>query len=179
MNTISKPFYFGSYLAAIILATPFSIGSLIAGQGAIKEKHLPFAMIGGVLGLYAFIVFVILIYKMWKAIPAAYARTTPGKAVGFLFIPVFNLYWWFQALWGWSRDWNAYAARSQGRLPPISEQLALYIAVFGVTSGSIGTIASIGGATWLGSVLAVPNYILVPIFIYQVCTVINTVAAVP
>ena len=146
MKTISKQFYFGSYLAAIILATPFSIGSLIAGQGAIKEKHLQFAMIGGVLGLYAFIVFVILIYKMWKAIPAAYARTTPGKAVGFLFIPLFNLYWLFQAIWGWSRDWNAYVAKSQGRLPPISEQLAFCIAVFGVMSCSLGTICILGGA---------------------------------
>jgi len=37
-------------------------------------------------------------------IPDAYARTTPGKAVGFLFIPLFNIYWIFVAIMGLADD---------------------------------------------------------------------------
>lgn len=178
MKNVSKPFYFGSYLAATLLAAPFTIGPLIGGEGTIEEEHLPFVIVGSLISMYAFVVLAILIYRMWKAIPAATARTTPGKAVGFLFIPVFNLYWWFPALWGWSQDWNSYAANSEGRIRPSSEGLALSIAVFSAIGGSIGTIAGFAGAPWLGTVLAAPNYVLIPVFIFQVCTVLNNAPAV-
>jgi Na+/proline symporter len=54
----------------------------------------------------------VLLYKAWTAIQhgPVPVRTTPGKAVGFLFIPFFNCYWIFQALWGWTKDYNAVAA---------------------------------------------------------------------
>lgn len=179
MNTVSKPFYFGSYLAATLLAAPFTIGPLIAGEGKVEEEHLPFTIVGGLIGIYAFVVLAILIYKMWKAIPPTVARTTPGKAVGFLFIPVFNLYWWFPALWGWSQDWNSYAVKSEGKLARMSEGLPLSIAVFAAIGGSIGMIVAFAGVPWLGTVLAAPNYVLIPIFIFQVCSLLNTAPAVP
>ncbi|MCL2120465.1 MAG: hypothetical protein FWH27_18790, partial [Planctomycetaceae bacterium] len=34
------------------------------------------------------------------------ARTTPGKAVGFLFIPIFNFYWIFVAFRGLGKNMN-------------------------------------------------------------------------
>ena len=37
----------------------------------------------------------ILLFKCWKALPEAHRKTTPGKAVGFLFIPLYNFYWVF------------------------------------------------------------------------------------
>jgi len=37
----------------------------------------------------------ILHYQCWHALPIEYRATSPGKAVGYLFIPVFNLYWVF------------------------------------------------------------------------------------
>jgi hypothetical protein len=47
-----------------------------------------------------------LLYQLWKLIPLDIARTTPGKAVGFSFIPIFNFYWWFVAFWGLGKDMN-------------------------------------------------------------------------
>ena len=34
-----------------------------------------------------------LYYQYWKQVPVSEAETTPGKAVGFLFIPFFQIYW--------------------------------------------------------------------------------------
>ena len=34
-------------------------------------------------------------YSCWKALPEKFRATTPGRALGFLFIPVFNFYWFF------------------------------------------------------------------------------------
>ncbi len=38
-----------------------------------------------------------LVYRMWAQIQSGHPRTTPACAVGFLFIPLFNLYWIFVA----------------------------------------------------------------------------------
>lgn len=43
-------------------------------------------------------------YRCWKAIPEEFARMTPGKAVGYLFIPFFNLYWLFPSVGGLGGD---------------------------------------------------------------------------
>jgi len=34
-------------------------------------------------------------YSCWKALPEKFRATTPGRALGFLFIPLFNYYWFF------------------------------------------------------------------------------------
>ena len=39
----------------------------------------------------------ILHYQCWKTLPQGYRSTTPGKAVGFLFLPLFNFYWTFKS----------------------------------------------------------------------------------
>jgi hypothetical protein len=53
-------------------------------------------------GIYSYII----LYRAWFSIQAGGAQTTPGKAVGFMFIPLFNLYWMFIAYYGWANDWT-------------------------------------------------------------------------
>jgi hypothetical protein len=53
----------------------------------------------------------ILVYKFWQILQDGFARTTPGKAVGFMFIPFFNFYWLFVAYYGLSKDQDAYIKR--------------------------------------------------------------------
>ena len=48
------------------------------------------------------------LYQMWKQVPQSEAKTTPGKAVGFLFIPLYNIYWLI-AMPGWlSKHYNQF-----------------------------------------------------------------------
>lgn len=51
----------------------------------------------------------ILHYQCWKALPAGYRSTSPGKAVGFLFIPLFNFYWAFKSYPGLATGFAKYA----------------------------------------------------------------------
>jgi hypothetical protein len=53
----------------------------------------------------------ILLYRFWNIIQDGFARTTPGKAVGFLFIPFFSFYWLFVAFFGLSKDMNGFIER--------------------------------------------------------------------
>jgi len=58
--------------------------------------------------IYAEIYFLISLYRCWSILQGSTARTSPGKAVGFLFIPFFNLYWTFVAIRGLAEDANAF-----------------------------------------------------------------------
>ncbi len=123
---VNKPFYRGSIggggsagVALVLLASarlqrnPTDLGSF------------PLLLLGEVLLMYAAAVFAVLLYKSWKAIQDGHARTSPGKAVGYLFIPVFNFYWAFQAYWGFARDYNRFVARHALDAPTVAEGLYL------------------------------------------------------
>jgi len=53
----------------------------------------------------------VLLYRFWQIDQDGFASTTPGKAVGYLFIPIFNIYWLFRAYCGLANDQNRYIAR--------------------------------------------------------------------
>jgi hypothetical protein len=53
----------------------------------------------------------ILVYKLWNVIQDGYASTTPGKAIGFLFIPYFSIYWIIRVYYGLAQDLNEYIKR--------------------------------------------------------------------
>jgi hypothetical protein len=66
----------------------------------------------------------LILHRGWKAVQDGKAQTTPGKAVGFLFIPFFNLYWGFVAWYGLMQEkkcaWRSFlclsSLSSSGRL---------------------------------------------------------------
>ena len=70
----------------------------------------------------------------WTIIQDGNARTTPGKAVGFCFIPFFSLYWIFVAYLGLAKDMNAYCDARSISGPKISEALALTTCIIRVVA---------------------------------------------
>ncbi len=58
----------------------------------------------------------ILHYSCWKALPEKYRATTPGRALGFLFIPLFNFYWFFVSFPKLATGFNA-LKRDRPELP--------------------------------------------------------------
>lgn len=67
----------------------------------------------------------ILLYRFWSLIQDGKARTSPGVAVGFCFIPFFNLYWFYIAYIGLAKDMNLYIKERSISCPGINEGLAL------------------------------------------------------
>jgi hypothetical protein len=107
---------------AFIILTP---GSLWLQQtfgmeawGTIQSVIASLAVLAGALFLIVQITLnVVLIYKMWASIQDGHARTTPGKAIGFLFIPFFSLYWICQVWGGFPTDYNKYVERHGLNVP--------------------------------------------------------------
>lgn len=81
------------------------IASASESVGAIIGALL---IIGGYLTtILSVIPFYMTLFRAWKCLqPGGMARSTPGKAIGFMFIPFFNLYWIFMAIKGLATDWN-------------------------------------------------------------------------
>ncbi len=116
-------------------------------------------LIVGIFGLLASAIYqLMLIYKLWSLIPRERAETTPGKAIGFLFIPIFNLYWIFVAFHGLAKGLNN-ELRSVAPNKQVSEGLSLTFCVLSL----IGLIPYVG-------IIALPNVVIVIILMKQLAT---------
>ncbi|GEM_PF-3471883 len=131
---ISRGFFLGSIAAGLGLSYLLDLlALLVAGQDvgvamSLQEiSFLPF--------LYGLIVWLVLIHRMWSYIQDGYARTTPGKAVGFLFIPLYNIYWIFQSVWGFSQDYNKFITRHRFNTSSLPENLFLAFSVIWLAAG--------------------------------------------
>ncbi|ERN41284.1 hypothetical protein KR51_00021740 [Rubidibacter lacunae KORDI 51-2] len=90
----------------------------------------------GVFGVItAWVLSLVMLHEFWKTIQdGGRARTTPGKAVGFLFIPFFNFYWKFVAFWGLAKDMNQYIKSRGIRGQRIEEELVLALCILNCCS---------------------------------------------
>jgi hypothetical protein len=149
MKKLSKKWYLGWIIGAYVVGSVFLITGLIIGVvwAVIKQGKFTLADIGllgpaimfFLLGIASTVVAAIfcyvVLYKAWQVIQDGQPRTTPGKAVGFLFIPFFNLYWMFVAYWGWAKDCNAYISSRGLSLAPLPEKLYLAFPIITLCSG--------------------------------------------
>lgn len=134
MKRLDEKFYMVSILAPAI-ALPVALLPVFASDGALFPLLLILFELGG---MYTLVVVLMLWHAAWKSIQHGHARTTPGKAIGFLFIPFFNVYWLFQLIWGFAKDYNAYRERHCLDVPQLPEGFFLatcIIAPFGVLPG--------------------------------------------
>ncbi|MGH9755061.1 MAG: hypothetical protein ACREA2_19970 [Blastocatellia bacterium] len=121
---LSKRLYLGT--AAVMLG--LSVMMPIAAWSTTSEQAR-FSPLSSLLApefllavIYAAIIMT-LVYKMWASIQDGYARTSPGKALGFMFIPLFNLYWVFQVFPGFAQDFNTFASRHSINAPHLPTSL--------------------------------------------------------
>ena len=104
-------------------------------------KWLPM-LAGSILGL-------ILLYRYWAVIQDGYARTTPGKAIGYMFIPFFDFYWIFQVYFGLCQDTNRYILRHQVQSETLSPGVALAYPILFLVAYILSFIPGIGSTLGL------------------------------
>ena len=71
--------------------SPSTIGIIMLGWAIIAA--------GSILGL-------VYVHRAWQLLQPTQTTITPGQAVGFMFIPLFNIYWMFIAYHKWAVEWN-------------------------------------------------------------------------
>ncbi len=162
MNKISKGFFLGS------IAVGLGIADVLVILGTIKAKSgdsdaLQMIGFSYIPMLYGAIVMMVLYYKMWASIQDGHARTTAGKAIGMMFVPFYNIYWAFQVIWGFSKDYNAYVERHGTKAARLPEGLFLANVIMCFL-------------TWIpviGQIILVVNYIISIVMISKICDAIN------
>lgn len=101
---------------------------------------MPPLLLGQLLLLYVAAVTAVMWFRAWRAIQDGHARASAAKAVGFLFIPFFNLYWVFEAFWGFAKDCNALFRRHRVSANRLPEWLFLLSCILTLASLPIGFV---------------------------------------
>jgi hypothetical protein len=150
--------FMGALRLRFMVALPLAALFFFVGFASVASESDAGAFIGFVLGLaflaFAYVSWMQVHYKMWTLIPRRLASTTPGKAVGFYFIPLFNFYWCFITFRGLAIDANKTLDDLGEKGVRCNEQLALFF--------SIGMVAQflLGGVPILGLLILAANYFL-------------------
>lgn len=112
-----------------------------------------------------------LLHKAWASIQDGHARTTPGKAIGLLFVPILALFWCWTALVGFAKDYNAYLGRHSIHAPKCSPGLFGTLAALHFFLPAI--LSPIGGATALGVWFIGDVFIIAPVLCAALGKAIN------
>jgi hypothetical protein len=169
---LSKPFYFGSFCA--VGAINFILDLIIwaaLGSGE-PETAIALSCLSIPLSIYIVVVCAVLWYKAWQSIQDGYARTTPGKAIGFTFIPFYNIYWIFQAFWGFAVDYNSFIRRHKIQTRELPPGLYLALCILGLVGAIIYRIPVPG----LGTIYNIPHLIIGIMAIYKLCDAVNALS---
>ena len=124
------------YVYSVACALAVGIFALFLGQLSMRERDREFVVFGGalifigaVLGIYSTVMRFVLYYKMWAAIQDGHARTSPAKAVGFLLVPVWNIFWAIYMFVGFAADFEGFAGRHSLRTDRLSKGLLIQYAL--------------------------------------------------
>jgi hypothetical protein len=101
--------FFGGFLSIILgIMAPeiLTSGEKPIANESSKTIVLALIFLGYACLLFSGILNCIYLYRAWKCLQPGGATVSPGKAIGFLFIPFFNIYWIFIAFGGLPRQWN-------------------------------------------------------------------------
>jgi len=144
-------------LPVVAFVVGLALFPLLADSDGVTDSMFPVLVIlaiGAVGVVITDIVLVLeILYRGWKAIQDEHVRTTPERAVGFLFIPFFSLYWIFVAWGGFARSFNAFVSRHQIPVRHLSEGLFVTYSMLMLVGLAITHIPIIGIVFDIGEVV--------------------------
>ncbi|MBN2019190.1 MAG: hypothetical protein JW749_03075 [Sedimentisphaerales bacterium] len=207
-KVISKALFVYFWMFVRMIAGALGAAGLMLAVG--KDIGLPLDIIPGIkleafmffAGADVFLIFSVLIelmlfYRMWAAIKDSQTSITPGRAVGFLFIPVFNIYWALCMVIGFAEDYNSFIRRRG--ITAKSLPMAIYViyafafmlsilfvttpmlSVFGFVDRISAAFASYTSISWglfgfIGGV-GIAHFITYMLFAIKTCNAINALPA--
>jgi len=132
--------------------------------------------LGLLLGLFAGVVYLGFLFKIWKFLPPERRRTSPFFAVGLMFVPLFNIYWHFVVTAGWAKDFNDYAKALQAPVRLVSVMVAVLMCVFAIIGSMLSTL-------WLFQPLipligGLLHSALLAYFVFRACTSLNELGSI-
>jgi hypothetical protein len=134
VTRMSKPFYLASIVAA---PAAFMVASWFVNVDAFGLDPSPVRAWSMIASFYAFAIFILLWYRAWKPIAGGPQKFNPAKMALLLLVPLYNLYWFFRAVWGWPKAYNHYAREKNLNLTPLNDKLFLAYCIFTVAAVAV------------------------------------------
>lgn len=159
-----------------IPAVQFVSAALIIGLG-----WLPFAPQAAngaitVTAVASSILLLTVLYRGWSALPAGYRRTTPANAVGLLLLPLFNLYWVWNVIPGFARDYNEYLRKEGLRQRPQPLGFYAFFCIFCYYLPCL--VALLGAPVLVREITVFDMIVLVPVMIGLIASAVNNLPSV-
>ena len=143
-TTLSKTVFVYCWMAVRIIAGILgAVGLILAVQKGAKSTLIATFAAADVFLVCSVAIELMLFYKMWAAIKDSQPSISPGMAVGFLFIPVFNIYWALLMLPGFTEDYNSFVIQRSIRAGRLPMTLFLIYAVLFMATAMFVTIPMI------------------------------------
>lgn len=140
-TALSKTVFVYCWMAVRVIAGILgALGLILAIQKGAKSNLLAAFAAADVFLVCSVAIELMLFYKMWAAIKDSQTSISPGRAVGFLFIPVFNIYWALLMLTGFTEDYNSFIIRRSIRAEKLPMTLFLIYAVLFMSAAMFVTI---------------------------------------
>jgi hypothetical protein len=141
-------------LPIFLLSTAWTL-AIVFSEG--NSEAFPALVIWGLTAFAAIVTGTVLVvkilYRAWTAIQDGQARTTPGRAVGGLFIPIYNFYWFFVAWNGLAKDFNAFLSRHQIPTRRLPEGLFLTYCILVVVGVVVNYVPILGTLYGIGEMV--------------------------
>lgn len=118
----------GAYIFGFGFCSLLGTALLLAASPELGDAESLVAAAGVVVGMVGAIVALVFLYRAWKAIQTPYSIPA-GSAIGGLFIPLYWYYWVFQAVPGYAREYENFAAHHELRLPKVNRGWLIAFAV--------------------------------------------------
>jgi hypothetical protein len=117
--------------------------------------------------LYTAVIYLIFVWRIWSAIQDEHTRTTPIKAALFLLIPVFNIYWVFEAFPGFVDEYNAYAERHGLSVPRVEKGFFIVYALL------FALVMLVFIIPFINILVSMASYGALLIVVWQACDAVN------
>ena len=165
MKKINKKFYLSAFIILGVLALILLfVGAMLENEDWVYTFIVPIFVI--------YVIGLVFHYKAWQAIQDGYATTSAAKAVGYLFIPMYNLYWLFRSLYGFANDYNDYIKRREIKTKKLPVLLYFYQCVL-IIIFSISTRFESDGAVLVMFIALVWLYINLIIIVNKSANGVN------
>jgi hypothetical protein len=169
------------YLAVVVIAggraNVFNAAAHLAAKHAPNESPLGAMFMVMLLSGCIVSVMVYLYWRLWAAIQDGQTPISPATALGFLFIPFFNLYWVFAAIAGYPKEYNAFVRRHSLGVPALEPWFFIAYPSLGIAS-VVAMAASGETALQIWLVLLVCNYIVGIAMVSKICDAVNALAGI-
>lgn len=197
-TALSKTLFVYCWMVVRIIAGILgALGLVLVIQKGAKSTLLATFAVADVFLVCSVAIELMLFYKMWAAIKDSQISISPGRAVGFLFIPVFNIYWALLMLTGFTEDYNSFVIRRSIRAGRLPMALFLIYAVLFMATAMFVTIPMIcvfpftrlisrafegySFASWvlvsIAAAAGIGHFITYIVVAFKTCNAVNTLPA--